>query len=311
MGRLNDRTAVAVVGPTCSGKTKIGVELAKLVDGEIISADARQIFKLIDIGTAKPEREEMTEVPHHLVDFLSLDDEISAGAYAELARKIADEIFSRKRVPIIVGGSGLYLRAVIDGLFDAPQIDQKVREKLRNRFHSEGAEPLLRELSRVDPDAARDLIPQNYKRILRALEVYYSSAKRISELRKERRSEVNFEAVQFGVQLDRKLLYQRIEERVDEMIKNGLVGEVKEILRRGFDAHLNSLQTVGYKEVVYFLQGKIKFEEMVFLIKMNTRRYAKRQMTWFNRDKRIIWIKAEDKSAREIAEEIYRSFCRG
>ena len=305
----NDRNAIAIVGPTCSGKTRIGIELAKLAGGEIISADARQIFRLINIGTAKPTSEELSEVPHHLVDILSLDEEMNAGTFAELAGEIISEVFSRKRVPIIVGGSGLYLRALIDGLFDAPKIDADIRFKLRNRFRSEGAEVLLEELKKVDPEAARNMIPQNYKRILRALEVYYSSGNRISELRSQRASSANFATVQFGIYLDRKLLYRRIEKRVDQMIANGLVDEVKEILERGFDPHLNSLQTVGYREVVRFLQAKINFEDMVSLFKMNTRRYAKRQMTWFNKDKRIIWIGADDKGPEEVAKEIYERFC--
>jgi tRNA dimethylallyltransferase len=305
----NDCNAIAIVGPTCSGKTGIGIELAKLVGGEIISADARQIFRLINIGTAKPTPEELSEIPHHLVDILSLDEEMNAGTFAELAGEIISDIFSRKCVPVIVGGSGLYLRALIDGLFDAPEIEAGIRVKLRNRFDSEGAEPLLDELKRVDPEAARNMIPQNYKRILRALEVYYSSGNRISELRRQRASSANFETVQFGIYLDRKLLYRRIEKRVDQMIANGLVDEVKEILERGFDPRLNSLQTVGYREVIRFLQAKINFEDMVSLIKMNTRRYAKRQMTWFNKDKRIIWINADDKGPEEIAKEIYVRFC--
>lgn len=307
---MNKRTAIAIVGPTCSGKSQIGIELAKLVVGEIISADARQIFKLIDIGTAKPSREEMSDIPHHLIDILPLDDEMSAGVYAELATKIAEEVFVRSHVPIFVGGSGLYLRAVIDGLFDAPPIDPDIRKKLRDRSSSEGAEVLLEELRRVDPVAAQGLIPQNYKRILRALEVYYSSGKRVSELRREKPSGVNFETIQFGLHLDRKRLYRSIDKRVDDMIQSGLIEEVKEILSRGFDPNLNSLQTVGYKEVIVFLQQKTRFDDMVSMIKMNTRRYAKRQMTWFNKDKRIIWIEADDKSPREAAEEVYDRFCK-
>ncbi len=305
----NERTAIAVVGPTCSGKTQIGIELARLIDGEIISADARQLFKLISIGTAKPTSEELSEIPHHLISILSLDEEMNAGAYAELAGTIAVEIFSREHVPVIVGGSGLYLRALIDGLFDAPEIDAGIRKKLRERYREDGAGNLLGELKKVDPIAAEGLIPQNYKRILRALEVYYSSGRRISELRKESRSNVTFNTVQFGIHFDRKFLYRRIEKRVDEMIEAGLVDEMKEILRRGFNPNLNSLQTVGYKEVINFLQERISFEEMVSVIKMNTRRYAKRQMTWFNKDKRITWIDADDKSPLDAAGEIYKRFC--
>ncbi len=305
---MDERTAIAIVGPTCSGKTKVGIELAKLIDGEVISADARQIFRLIDIGTAKPTPKEQSEAPHHLVDLLALDDEMNAGTYGNLAAKIAEDIFGRKHIPIIVGGSGLYLRAILDGLFDAPQIDPEIRSKLRKRFKIEGAKELLEELKQVDTVAAHGLIPQNYKRILRALEVYYSSGRRISELRKERHLIVDFKTIQFGIRFDRKLLYRRIEERVDEMIESGLVDEVKEILRRGFNPDLNSLQTTGYKEVISFLRKEIKFEDMVSLIKMNTRRYAKRQLTWFNKDKRIIWINADDRSPGKIAEDVVEYF---
>jgi tRNA dimethylallyltransferase len=315
---IDERTAVAVVGPTCSGKTVVAVELAKLVNGEVISADARQIYKMIDIGTAKPTREEMSGVEHHLVDILPLENEMSAGAYAELAAKVVDKIFARNRIPVIVGGSGLYLRALIDGLFDAPEVDPDVRHMLRERVHQEGSATLLEELKRVDAVAAEGLIPQNYSRILRALEVYHSSGKKISELRNERPSVIRFSTIQFGIRLNRNLLYSRIEKRVDEMIRNGFVHEVKDILDRGVDPKLNSLQTVGYKEVISYLQARKdgatpespdeKFGEVVSLIKMNTRRYAKRQMTWFNKDKRIFWIDADDKSAREVAEDMFTTF---
>ncbi len=299
-----DRVAIAIVGPTCTGKTKVGIDLAKLVGGEIISVDARQIYKLIDIGTAKPTHDQLAEAPHHLVDILPLEEEMSAGVFAKLAREAVDDISSRDRLPIMVGGSGLYLRATIDGLFDSPEIDKEVRKKLRLRLESNGAEPLLKELREIDPKAATGLLPQNYKRILRALEFYYSSGKRISEFREANPSMPEFKTLQFGIHLERKLLYRRIEDRVDEMIARGLVDEVKEVLRRGFNPGLNSLQTTGYGETIAFLQGRITFEAMVSLIKMNTRHYAKRQMTWFRKDHRIVWIEAEGKSPRDVAAEI-------
>lgn len=301
-------TVIAVVGPTCSGKTGVGIALSRLVDGEIVSADSRQIYRLIDIGTAKPTPDELRQVTHHLVDIVSLDEDISAGTFSRLARETIGEIFSRNRVPLLVGGSGLYVRSVIDGLFDAPEIDDETREGLRKRLKSEGAERLLEELKRLDPVAAKGLLPQNYKRILRALEVYYVSGKPISVLRAERTSPPDFNVLQFGLVLERKELYRRIENRVDSMMDAGLVDEVKELLRRGFDPNLNSLQTVGYKEAIGYIQGRIRFEEMVALIKMNTRRYAKRQLTWFRKDPRIIWIHADNRTADEIAQEIRTRF---
>ncbi len=282
----------------------MGIELAKLVGGEIISADSRQIYRLATIGTAKPAREELEEVPHHLIDILPLDEEMSAGVYSRLARKVAAEIFSSGRVPVIVGGSGLYLRALIDGLFEAPEVDEETRANLRKRLRHEGAEKLLDELKRVDPKAAEGLLPKNYKRILRGLEVWQSSGRKISELRELNPDTPDFTTVQFGLQVERSELYRRIEKRVDGMIEQGLVDEVKEILRRGFAPALNSLLSVGYREVVSYLQQKIQFEEMVGLIKMNTRRYAKRQMTWFRKDGRIIWIETGGIEPAQVAGEI-------
>lgn len=299
------KSAVAVVGPTCTGKTRIAIHLAKLLGGEIISADSRQIYKLATIGTAKPTPEELSEVPHHLVDLLPLDEEMSAGAYSTLARKVVGEVFARDSIPVIVGGSGLYIRALVDGLFEAPEVDDETRRRMRERLRSEGAEKLLGELRDIDPKAAEGLLPQNYKRILRALEIYYSSGKQISELREANPDSPEFRTIQFGIHMDRKNLYRLIESRVDSMMEKGLVDEVKEILRRGFDPNSNSLQTVGYKEVVAYVRKRITFEEMVAQIKMNTRRYAKRQMTWFRKDSRIIWIESDGKNPEVIAGEIY------
>ncbi len=307
-GITNQKFIVAIVGPTCSGKTAVGIELSKLVPSEIVSADSRQIYRLIDIGTAKPTKEEMSLVHHHLVDIAPLDEVVSAGTYGKLARDAVADILSRNKLPVIVGGSGLYVRAVVDGLFDAPEIEGGIRDELRIRLKTEGAGKLLEELKRVDPDAAEGLLPQNYKRILRALEVYHSSGSKISTLRVERTQKPEFETIQFGLLLERKDLYRRIEKRIDDMIENGLIDEVKELLRRGFDPALNSLQTVGYRESIGYVQGRLRFEDMVALIKMNTRRYAKRQMTWFRKDSRIIWLNADGRTPDSLAEEIREKF---
>ncbi|HEY9164759.1 MAG TPA: tRNA (adenosine(37)-N6)-dimethylallyltransferase MiaA [Candidatus Kryptonia bacterium] len=305
---MADRLAIAVVGPTCAGKTKIAIELAKLANGEIISADARQIYRVLNVGTAKPSLEERAEVPHHLVDILSPEDEVSAGVYAKLAWDAARDIFSRNLTPIIVGGSGLYVRAIVDGLFDAPEVGREIKTRLRNRLHTETPQALLDELKHVDPEAAEGLLPQNYKRIIRALEVYHASGRKISEMRTDSPIRPDFKTIQFGILVDRTTLYRRIEARVDDMITSGLLDEVKEILRKGFDPELNSLQTVGYKEAIRYLQGNIRYEDMVDLIKMNTRRYAKRQMTWFRKDKRIIWIESTGRDPVSVAKEIVSSY---
>jgi len=303
-----NRLVIAIVGPTCSGKTAVGVALAELIGGEIISADSRQLYKLMDIGTAKPSLDERARIAHHFIDVISLEEEMSAGVYGKVARQVIDEIFARSRRPIIVGGSGLYLRALTDGLFESPDINRDLRKSLRDRLDSEGGEKLLEELKGLDPKAAEGLIPQNHKRILRALEVYYSSGIQISELREQFPSAPDFQTLQFGLSVDRKVLYHNIEKRVDEMIEKGLVDEVKEIVHRGFDPNLNSLQTVGYRETNKYIQGAIKFEEMVEQIKMNTRRYAKRQMTWFRKDSRIIWIQVDERTPGDVAKEILKRF---
>ncbi|MGC8595963.1 MAG: tRNA (adenosine(37)-N6)-dimethylallyltransferase MiaA [Candidatus Kryptoniota bacterium] len=303
-----ERTVLVIVGPTGAGKTRIAIELSKRLNGEIVSADARQIYELIDIGTAKPTNEELNQVKHHFIGTFPLSETVSAGKYSDMARKAINEIFLRNKQPVVVGGSGLYVRALIDGLFDAPEIDEMVKKSLNDRLKNEGALKLLNELREIDPEAAEGLIPQNYKRILRALEVFYSTGEKISVLRRIKPNPPDFSSFQIGVFVERGELYRRIDRRVDEMIASGLEEEVNRILSMGYSPSLNALQTVGYREVVSHLRGEISRDRMIELIKKNTRHYAKRQMTWFKKDRRIRWVDGSKLSAGEVADEIVKMF---
>jgi tRNA dimethylallyltransferase len=294
--RSNPQSLLVILGPTASGKTSVAFPVAKELVGEIISADARQIYKFMDIGTAKPSKDQMESVCHHFVDEKLPDQDFNAGEFGKRGRRIVEEIFQRGKVPIVVGGSGLYVQALIDGFFDGPPADSSVRELLTKRLEQEGAEVLWKELHRIDPDAAAKMLPSNTRRIIRALEVHSITGVRISELQKTLIPE-KLDAMMVGLNWERKLLYKRIEQRVDSMIAEGLIDEARDLLRRGYSPQLNSLQTVGYVEVFEYLSGDISYERMIELIKQNSRRYAKRQMTWFRREKRINWFDVQDESA--------------
>lgn len=300
---------LALVGPTASGKTPISIHLAQATNGEIISADSRQIYKHLDIGTAKPGSTELKAVPHHFVSVLEPDKDYSAGEYGKDARQRILEVLARKKSPIIVGGSGLYVKAVIDGLFEGPGKDPEVRAQLEDRLTKHGAENLLETLRKIDPLSAQNMDVTKHRRIIRALEVYYVTGKPISQLHADKRADLPFEAIQFAIRLDRQSLYQRINDRVDDMMKRGLVEEVRDLQRRGYDTRYNALNTVGYKEVFQHLDGKLSSTEMVDLIKQNTRRFAKRQLTWFRADKRIRWVQTEGETPLEnIVERIRNEF---
>jgi len=304
-----EKKVLAIVGPTASGKTKLSLIVAERINGEIISADSRQVYKYMDIGTAKPSREEREKIKHYFIDELNPDEEFNAGIFGERGREIIEDIFSRGKVPIIVGGSGLYIKALIDGFFEGPGADWELREILYNKAKEFGKESLYEELKKIDPESAQKIHPNNLKRIIRALEVYYLTGKPISQLQKEVKPEINFNAVQIGLKWDRKKLYKRIEERVNEMLNKGLIDEVKNLRALGYDKNLNSLQTVGYKEVFNYLDGLITYDEMVYLIKRNSRRYAKRQLIWFRQDKRIIWVDVDENTdLNELADKVIEIF---
>lgn len=289
-----------IVGPTASGKTAVGIELAKRCDGEIISADSRQVYQHLSIGTAKPTPQELSQVEHHLVDVVPPDEEFDAARFAELADEVIEELWHKDKLPIVVGGSGFYIKALIDGLFDAPSAD----EELRERFRQQPKETLHQMLESVDPASAEKLHPNDRKRVIRALEVYELTGKTISQLQKEHQQnkKEKYEPLFIGLSYERQTLYRRIEDRVDKMIEGGLIEEVESLLEI-YPAELNALQTVGYQEIIRYLRGDIDKGEAIRLIKRNTRRYAKRQLTWFRRDERIHWIDVTELSAEEAAKK--------
>ena len=302
-----DRVPI-IVGPTGVGKTEVALRLAEVLGAEIISADSRQIYKLMDIGTAKPTPEQRSRVRHHFIDLLYPDQDYSAGEFGRQARARIRALLARGKIPIVVGGSGLYIRALVDG-FSAPQVaDREVREQLRHQAQTRGLDALYRELCRVDPESARRLHPHDRQRILRALEVYRITGRPLSQLWGEASPEPpDFHPLFFGLTRERRELYAHIERRVDHMIAQGLVEEVKSLKERGYHRGLNSMQTVGYREIFAYLEGECELAEAIHLIKRNTRHYAKRQLTWFGRDSRIEWLnlgKGTEEIVRFILERV-------
>ena len=289
-----ERSVIIIVGPTCSGKSNLAFKLAEQLNTEIISADSRQFYKYLDIGTAKPTLEDLKKVKHHFMNFLEPDDEYNVSRFEVDAERIINSLLSDDKTPIVAGGSGLYIKALIDGIFNSADKDEDYRNELNQKRREFGNKFLYEELKKVDPVSAAKMLPQNWKRVLRSLEVYHLTGEPIwkHHLKQNEKSKFNFH--QFGLMWDREILYKNINKRVDEMIESGLVAEVEKILALGYAKDLNSLNTVGYKEIIEFLDDKISLERAIELIKRNTRHYAKRQLTWFNKDKRIKWFNIFD-----------------
>ena len=291
------RRILALVGPTASGKTRVGIALARELGGEVVSADARQIYRHMDIGTAKPTGEERALAKHHMIDVVNPDEEYSAGHYASDACEAIESILERSRVPVLVGGSGLYLKAVLDGFSPLPRTPRAVRGRLMADANEDPAGIYAR-LRGVDPRTAERLHANDTKRIVRALEVFELTGTPLSVLHEQSPpTGRNWRAARFGLRMDRSLLYRRIEERVDAMFDSGLVDEVRDLQRRGYGPELNALNTFGYREVFDHLAGKLELAETAAQIKMGTRRYAKRQLTWFRKDRRLTWIDANEDGA--------------
>ncbi|MCH7955391.1 MAG: tRNA (adenosine(37)-N6)-dimethylallyltransferase MiaA [Candidatus Marinimicrobia bacterium] len=281
---------LAIVGPTAVGKTAVGIRAAKELNGEIISADARQLFRGMNVGTAKPSKEELQTVPHHLIDILDPGEYFSAGIYAEMGHEVILDIISRGKLPIIVGGSGLYFRALVDGLFTGDSRSDEVRKSISGEIKNNGVNAAYERLLKIDEEYAKLISRNDEMRISRALEVYEITGKTLSESFAEQNDEPRLNTLIFGLRMERKLLVSRIEERVEKMIATGLVEEVKQLLDAGHREDLLKIPTIGYNEVIAFIDGEIDETKMLNDMKVNSRRYAKRQMTWFKKDERINWI---------------------
>ncbi|KPJ51165.1 hypothetical protein AMJ40_00755 [candidate division TA06 bacterium DG_26] len=296
-----------VVGPTGVGKTEVGIEVARSIGAEIVSADSRQIYKYMDIGTAKPSVEQRRSVPHWMIDLVEPDVDYSAARYGEEAREVIDGLLASGRRVLLVGGSGLYIQALLESFFPAPPVNHELRSRLITQGRSLGTKALHSRLTRVDPHAAARIHPNDLKRLVRALEVYETTGIPISKQQQGHTSRRHFSSLYIGLHREKEDLKRRIEWRVDKMIERGLVEEVQSILRMGYSKDLNSLNTLGYKEVIAHLSGELGLKETTALIKKHTRAYAKRQLTWFKRIPDVQWVDlSETKATPMIAATIER-----
>lgn len=282
---------IVICGPTASGKTALSIELAKKIDGEIISADSMQIYEDMDIGTAKPSKEEMDGIPHHLIGYVSPEERYSVARYKKDSIKKIEEVLQRGKYPIIVGGTGLYVDSLVNGVeYDDIKIDLEYRSKLEELAEKQGLEFVYDKAMQVDPVAMKKISKNDKKRIFRVLEIYNATGKTKTDQEIEsRRKENPYDFKVFGINIEREKLYERINLRVDIMMKQGLVQEVENIVKK-YKGFPTSMQALGYKEVIEYLKGEVNEEEMVEKIKRESRRYAKRQITWFKRNENIIWL---------------------
>lgn len=283
---------IVIAGPTASGKTKLAIELAKRINGEIISADSMQIYKDMTIGTAKPLPDEMDGIKHHLIDFVSPDERYSVAEFKKDAEKKIEEILADKKTPIVVGGTGLYIDALVYGIeYPDVNLDEEYRNQLLEIANTEeGLNQLYKQAKMIDELAAQKISPNDKKRIIRIIELYNATGKTKTELEVEsRKNGVKYDYKVFAINMDREKLYERINLRVDMMINNGLIEEVEYILKK-YKKFPTAMQGLGYKEVVEFLNGQLSKDEMIEKVKQETRRYAKRQLTWFRKNKEIVWV---------------------
>ena len=306
---------LVISGPTASGKTKLAVALAKARGGEVVSADSMQIYRRMDIGTAKPTAEEMDGIPHHMIDVADPEEDFSVARYVELASACVDDILSRGKLPIVAGGTGLYVDSLLSGrTFAAFSPESSLRRELEEELAERGGEAMLAELAKVDPEAAARLHPNDHKRIVRALEVYHSTGKTISEHNRETQAlPPRYEALTIGLNFqDRADLWERIDARVDQMAANGLEREVRELLSSGLSPACTAMQAIGYKEFVAAVEGTMTWREAEELVKLRSRQYAKRQLTWFRRAPETHWLLWEKNpdfgSARQRSTELLREF---
>lgn len=291
-------TLICIVGPTAIGKTSLSLELASHFSTEIISADSRQFFKEMTIGTAVPTPEELSQAKHHFIQHISIENEYNVGKFEEDALEVLNSIFESTSTAILVGGSGLYQKAVTEGLDAFPEIPSKTREKYAQILETEGIEKLQALLKEKDAETFKTIDVSNPRRLTRALEVVETSGQSISSFQNQKKKQRNFNIIKIGLEAPREIIYKRIEDRVDLMVKDGLIEEARKLYPF---RHLNALQTVGYKELFAYFEGELSLEEAISDIKKNTRRFAKRQLTWFKKDEDILWFDYKTPAAEIIA----------
>jgi tRNA dimethylallyltransferase len=301
-----DPLLVVVLGPTASGKTALSVALAQRFHGEVINCDSVAMYREFEIGTAKPSADERARVPHHLLDCVDPTGYITAGEYARLARQVLAEIRSRQNLPIVAGGSGLYLRALLDGLFPGPKRSEELRERLRRRAEQNGADYLHRVLRRLDPNAAAKIHANDIPKLIRAIEICLASRQRMTEMWKQGRDPLTgFRILRLGLNPDREALYARINERAKQMFNSGLVEETKHLLTKYGDA-AGPLSSLGYKQAVQLLRGEVDLKSALQAAQQAHRNYAKRQMTWFRREPEVVWLEGfgDDPAIQQKAEAL-------
>ncbi len=298
---------IAIVGATASGKSAIAVKLARKLNAEIISFDSLQIYKYLNIGTAKPTREELSQVKHHLISICQPDEEFNAGVFTRLAGQKIKQLEKKGKNIILVGGTGLYLKALLEGLSEAPPKDRQFRRRMAVQAKKYGKKRLHKRLTKIDPLAAARIHPNNVERVIRALEIYHQTGKPFSQWQQQTITP-RYQAKIIGLDRDRQKLYECINQRVDKMFSQGLVREVRSILKKGYSAKLKPLQSLGYRQVGLFLAGKITLPEAIEQTKLETRHYAKRQLSWFKHTQGIKWFPVKDtldnKTLRRMVEYV-------
>ena len=292
---------IILTGPTAVGKTALSIKLAKAIQGEIISADSMQVYRGMDIGSAKVTTEEMDGVPHYLIDVLDPDEEFNVVVFQKLAREAMEKIYANGHIPIIAGGTGFYIQAILNEIaFTETETDDSYRKQLEQQAQEFGAQRLHDQFKEGDPLAAVDIHPNNVKRVIRALEFYKETGTKISEHNEaERQKQSPYNFAYFVLNMDRQKLYERIELRIDQMLEQGLIEEVRQLQEKGCHAGMVSMQGLGYKEILAYLQGECTLEEAIYILKRDTRHFAKRQLTWFRREREVCWIEKEAYGLKE------------
>ena len=298
---MNKRPLIILTGPTSVGKTSLSIALAKAVGGEIISADSMQVYRTMDIGTAKIAPEQMQSVPHYLIDVLDPVEDFNVVRFQQLAKEAMEQIYAKNKIPILVGGTGFYIQAVLYDIdFTENDTDTSYRKELEQLLMDQGGAYLHEQLQKVDPDSAAAIHPHNSKRVIRALEFARLTGDKISEHNKEQREkESPYQFCYFVLNKERSKLYETIDRRVDQMLEEGLIPEVQTLANKGYTRDLVSMQGLGYKEILAYLEGECTLEEAVRILKRDTRHFAKRQLTWFKREKDVIWVDKDSFSSEE------------